>query len=49
MLENEVLYNFIFSNFTLLFFRDKLFPETTVRNIMYQILQGLAFMHKTGI
>jgi len=28
--------------------RDKLFPETTVRNIMYQILQGLAFMHKTG-
>ena len=29
-------------------FREKLFPETTVRNIIYQILQGLAFMHKTG-
>jgi len=28
--------------------REKLFPETTVRNIIYQILQGLAFMHKTG-
>ena len=28
--------------------RTKLFPESTVRNIMYQILQGLAFMHKHG-
>ena len=24
------------------------FPEATVRNIAYQILQGLAFMHKYG-
>ncbi len=24
------------------------FPEATVRNIAYQILQGLAFMHKHG-
>ncbi|XP_051470406.1 serine/threonine-protein kinase ICK isoform X6 [Apus apus] len=28
--------------------RNKLFPESTVRNIMYQILQGLAFIHKHG-
>ncbi len=28
--------------------RTKLFPESTVRNITYQILQGLAFMHKQG-
>lgn len=28
--------------------RDKLFPESAVRNVSYQILQGLAFMHKHG-
>ncbi|KAK2172693.1 hypothetical protein NP493_939g00006 [Ridgeia piscesae] len=28
--------------------RDKLFPESTVRNIVYQVLQGLVFMHKHG-
>ncbi|XP_067999359.1 serine/threonine-protein kinase ICK [Melanerpes formicivorus] len=28
--------------------QNKLFPESTVRNIMYQILQGLAFIHKHG-
>lgn len=28
--------------------RDKLFPESAVRNIVYQILQGLVFMHKHG-
>ena len=28
--------------------RDKLFPESKIRNIMYQIFQGLAFMHKHG-
>eukprot|EP00731_Ephydatia_muelleri_P031832 Em0023g339a len=28
--------------------RTKLFPESTVRNIVYQIFQGLAFMHKHG-
>lgn len=28
--------------------RTKLFPEATVRNISYQILQGLAYMHKSG-
>lgn len=28
--------------------RDKPFPEPIIRNILYQILQGLAFMHKHG-
>lgn len=28
--------------------RDKLFPEPVVRNMMYQVLQGLAFMHRHG-
>ena len=28
--------------------RTKPFPEATVRNIAYQILQGVAFMHKQG-
>jgi protein kinase len=28
--------------------RDKHFPEAKIRNIMYQIFQGLAFMHKHG-
>lgn len=28
--------------------RDKLFPESVIRNVIYQILQGLAFMHKHG-
>ena len=28
--------------------QTKPFPESTVRNITYQILQGLAFMHKHG-
>uniref|UniRef100_A0A8I3XD34 Protein kinase domain-containing protein n=1 Tax=Callithrix jacchus TaxID=9483 RepID=A0A8I3XD34_CALJA len=28
--------------------RNKSFPESVIRNIMYQILQGLAFIHKHG-
>jgi protein kinase len=28
--------------------RDRNFPESHIRNIMYQIFQGLAFMHKNG-
>ncbi|KAG2467383.1 serine/threonine-protein kinase ICK-like [Polypterus senegalus] len=28
--------------------RSRLFAESTVRNIMYQILQGMAFIHKHG-
>lgn len=27
---------------------NKYFPESVVRNIMYQVLQGLAYMHKNG-
>lgn len=28
--------------------RDKLIPESMIRNIIYQVLQGLAFIHKHG-
>jgi len=28
--------------------RERHFPESKIRNIMYQIFQGLAFMHKVG-
>lgn len=28
--------------------RDKYFPESRVRNWCYQVLHGLAFMHKQG-
>ena len=28
--------------------RARLFPESAVRNIMFQILQGLTFIHKHG-
>ncbi|XP_001633210.2 serine/threonine-protein kinase MAK [Nematostella vectensis] len=28
--------------------RDKLLPESVIRNVIYQILQGLAFIHKHG-
>ena len=28
--------------------RDRLFPETNVRNMIFQMLQGLAYMHKLG-
>ncbi|XP_044277438.1 serine/threonine-protein kinase ICK [Varanus komodoensis] len=50
--ENDHLY-FIFEYmkenlYQLMKERNKLFPESTVRNIMYQILQGLAFIHKHG-
>lgn len=50
--ENDQLY-FVFEYmkenlYQLMKNRDKLFPESAVRNIIYQILQGLAFMHKTG-
>ena len=50
--ENDQLY-FVFEYmkenlYQLMKNRDKLFPESAIRNIIYQILQGLAFMHKTG-
>ncbi|XP_078011449.1 serine/threonine-protein kinase ICK isoform X2 [Phascolarctos cinereus] len=50
--ENDNLY-FIFEYmkenlYQLMKERNKLFPESAIRNIMYQILQGLAFIHKHG-
>jgi len=50
--ENEELF-FVFEYmegnlYELMKSRDRLFPESHIRNIVYQILQGLAFMHKHG-
>lgn len=50
--ENDHLY-FIFEYmkenlYQLMKDRIRLFPESAVRNIMFQILQGLAFIHKHG-
>ncbi|XP_053315619.1 serine/threonine-protein kinase ICK [Spea bombifrons] len=50
--ENDHLY-FVFEYmkenlYQLMRDRNKLFPEPTIRNIMYQILQGLAYIHKYG-
>ncbi|XP_010621154.1 serine/threonine-protein kinase MAK isoform X3 [Fukomys damarensis] len=50
--ENNHLY-FIFEYmkenlYQLMKHRNKLFPESVIRNIMCQILQGLAFIHKHG-
>ncbi|XP_031345010.1 serine/threonine-protein kinase MAK isoform X2 [Photinus pyralis] len=50
--ENDVLY-FVFEYmqenlYQLIKDRRVPFPETTVRNILYQILQGLAFIHRHG-
>uniref|UniRef100_A0A6I8NMJ6 non-specific serine/threonine protein kinase n=1 Tax=Ornithorhynchus anatinus TaxID=9258 RepID=A0A6I8NMJ6_ORNAN len=50
--ENDHLY-FVFEYmkenlYQLMKERNKLFPESAIRNIMYQILQGLAFIHKHG-
>ncbi|XP_061811692.1 serine/threonine-protein kinase ICK-like isoform X2 [Nerophis lumbriciformis] len=50
--ENDHLY-FIFEYmkenlYQLMKDRARLFPESAVRNIMFQILQGLAFIHKHG-
>ncbi|XP_068092991.1 serine/threonine-protein kinase MAK isoform X2 [Hyperolius riggenbachi] len=50
--ENDHLY-FVFEYmkenlYQLMKDRNKLFPESVIRNIMYQILQGLAFVHKHG-
>ena len=32
----------------ILFVRSKPFPESATRNIIYQVLQGLSYMHKNG-
>ncbi|XP_078544219.1 serine/threonine-protein kinase MAK isoform X2 [Lissotriton helveticus] len=50
--ENDHLY-FVFEYmkenlYQLMKDRNKLFPEPVIRNIMFQILQGLAFIHKHG-
>ncbi|XP_040404683.1 serine/threonine-protein kinase MAK isoform X2 [Cygnus olor] len=50
--ENDHLY-FVFEYmkenlYQLMKDRNKLFPESVIRNVMYQILQGLAFIHKHG-
>ncbi|NXS55487.1 MAK kinase, partial [Brachypteracias leptosomus] len=50
--ENDHLY-FVFEYmkenlYQLMKDRNKLFPESVIRNMMYQILQGLAFVHKHG-
>ncbi|KAL8589021.1 hypothetical protein ACOMHN_048002 [Nucella lapillus] len=50
--ENDLLY-FVFefmkeNLYQLIKDRDKLLPESIIRNIMYQVLQGLSFMHKHG-
>ncbi|XP_030627341.1 serine/threonine-protein kinase ICK-like [Chanos chanos] len=50
--ENDQLY-FVFEYmkenlYQLMKERTRLFPESAVRNIMFQILQGLAFIHKHG-
>ncbi|XP_059901009.1 serine/threonine-protein kinase MAK isoform X8 [Gadus macrocephalus] len=50
--ENDNLY-FVFEYmkenlYQLMKDRNKLFPESVIRNISFQILQGLCFMHKHG-
>ncbi|XP_030259137.1 serine/threonine-protein kinase MAK-like isoform X2 [Sparus aurata] len=50
--ENEYLY-FVFEYmkenlYQLMNDRNKLFPESVVRNMIFQILQGLSFIHKHG-
>ncbi|KAJ8369974.1 hypothetical protein SKAU_G00100020 [Synaphobranchus kaupii] len=50
--ENDHLY-FVFEYmkenlYQLMKDRNKLFPESVIRNIMYQILQGMSFIHKHG-
>ncbi|KAK6631023.1 hypothetical protein RUM44_003195 [Polyplax serrata] len=50
--ENDTLY-FVFEYmqanlYQLMKERGRLFPEAVIRNIVFQILQGLAFMHRNG-
>ena len=50
--ENDILY-FVFefmqeNLYELMKDRDRYFPESVIRNIIYQVLQGLSFMHKNG-
>ncbi|KAI6204124.1 hypothetical protein M3Y94_00635900 [Aphelenchoides besseyi] len=50
--ENDILY-FVFefmqeNLYELMKDRDRYFPESVIRNIIYQVLQGLAYMHRNG-
>ncbi|KAF7633855.1 Protein kinase domain-containing protein [Meloidogyne graminicola] len=50
--ENDVLY-FVFefmqeNLYELMKERDRYFPENSIRNIIYQVLQGLSYMHRNG-
>jgi protein kinase len=48
---DELFFVFVFMEgnlYELMKSRDRFFPETTIRNIMFQIFQGLSFMHKNG-
>ncbi|XP_031628185.1 serine/threonine-protein kinase ICK [Contarinia nasturtii] len=50
--ENDILY-FVFEHmkenlYQLIKERDSHFPEGAIRNIMFQVLSGLAFMHRHG-
>ncbi|XP_018906116.1 serine/threonine-protein kinase ICK isoform X3 [Bemisia tabaci] len=50
--ENDTLY-FVFEYmkenlYQLMKERDRLFPEPVIRNMLYQVLQGLSFMHRHG-
>ncbi|KAI1717374.1 protein kinase domain-containing protein [Ditylenchus destructor] len=50
--ENDVLY-FVFefmqeNLYELMKDRDRYFPENSIRNIIYQVLQGLSYMHRNG-
>ncbi|CAJ0585292.1 unnamed protein product, partial [Mesorhabditis spiculigera] len=50
--ESDILY-FVFefmqeNLYELMKDRDRYFPESVIRNIIYQVLQGLQYMHKNG-
>ncbi|KAL7079179.1 hypothetical protein ACQ4LE_001732, partial [Meloidogyne hapla] len=50
--ENDILY-FVFefmqeNLYELMKERDRYFPENSIRNIIYQVLQGLSYMHRNG-
>ena len=44
----HVLNSEYFETAVLHFYREKFFPEPIIRNMIYQVLQGLAFMHRHG-
>lgn len=47
--ELHMIFEFMEANlYDLMKTRTKLFPELAIRNITYQVLQGLAYMHKHG-